>query len=744
MSVPGAYEFVSPSRDEWLITEDSFQPSRVPHYETIFTLANGYAGVRGSIETSPYLSDPGFYIAGVYDSDGSPEMVNLPIWLPVEIIANGLRYYNLDRAKILEYRRTLDMKQGLLFTRIIWEDMCGQCSCWESVRLMHMVHKHLGLMWGSFTPLNYSGTVEFRNGINVWAVKYLSQSGHNHVKDIKVSSEENIGMTLETIRTGITVSIASALSIKDATRRVQSNDDKIEEIISKKVTRGHPVRFEKRVVFYSARDISAPETAARQEIVRFSGMPVKTLAEQHVAAWQKIQSDSDVKIENDPRAQKGLRFSIFHLSGLGNETDDRVSIGAKGLHGMYYSGGVFWETEIFVVPYYIFNRPVAAENLVMYRFHNLPDARENARQFGLHGAKFGFMIFDSGLERIRQLVKGGAGEQSHIVGDVAYAANQYCLATGDRKFYLEKGAVLLIETAWFWSGRFTWDKAKKKYVMWNLMGTDEFHSNVNNNAHTSHLAEWNLKAGIKVVDDLRKAGLWAAMKKEIGISDQEVARWSEIVGQVYLPFDSKKGIHEQFEGYFRMKKQKRDPEMTQMKYTGPVWMALQKTELIKQADTVLMYYLFHDDFPDKVKKAGWFYYEPRTTHASSLSRCIYAAVAARLGLPGAYKLFIESAEIDTGPNAECDNGIHAGCMGGTWQTAVMGFGGFRIKDGRPAFEPRLPKEWKSISYKIKWHGHMIEVSASHKILEISSGEKLEITSGGKIYQAGPKKLRIPL
>ena len=159
----------SPSKEAWLLTEDKFNPNHAFHYESIFTLANGYAGVRGSLEMNTELGDAGFYVAGVFDQvhEFTHEIVNLPCWLGVGANMDGFNF-DLRRGKILEYRRTLDMKQGLLFTHIVYRDPGMHTTRWESVRLMHMKHKHLAIEWGTIKPLDYSGTVQMTGSIDAW------------------------------------------------------------------------------------------------------------------------------------------------------------------------------------------------------------------------------------------------------------------------------------------------------------------------------------------------------------------------------------------------------------------------------------------------------------------------------------------------------------------------------------------------------------------------------------------------
>jgi len=726
------------------MVEDGFDPARVRHFETLLTLCNGYAGLRGSPEMTPLLGEPGTYIAGVYEPTGehAHEIVNLPLWLGVAANMDGFDF-DLRSGQVLEYRRTLDMKQGLLLTRIVWRDGAKRTTRWQSTRLLHARHKHLGLIWGTVTALDYSGTLRLGGTLDAWATRHGSESGRSHFGAVSVGRLAGGGIALDvTLReTRVRVAEASRLvAPARAKRSVQLDDDRACESVTVPMAKGRPVAFEKRAVFYTSRDVADAPAAAEAELTRLSKQSVRALVRSHTAAWANTWEAADVRIEGDPRAQRALRFSIFHLASLANPDDDRVSIGAKGLHGNGYRGMVFWDTELYMLPFFVHTRPAAAKALLAYRHHLLPDARVNAAKLGFAGARPPWTSSRTAREN------AWLGWQEHLGADIAYAVDQYVRATGDRDFYLRQGAELIIDTAAYWHSRVEFDEARGRYVLRDLAGPDEIHTHIDNNAFTNYLVRWHLRRAVAAVVDLDKAGLWDAMRRRLGLSAADVAEWGEISDRMFENFDARRGFHQQFDGYFRLPERKIDRAMTKMQYTGPVQASFRPTRVAQQADTVMLYYLFVDAFPAAVRRAGFRYYEPRCSHTSTLSRCIYAAVAARAGLTQeAYRLFLESLETDIGPTAECDSGIHAACLGGNWQAAVMGFGGFTVRNGRPAFEPRLPGRWKKLAFSLRWRGKSLSVEISRRAIRLRTrAGTLAVEAGGHVHRIGPRSKTIAI
>ncbi len=700
---------LSPSDPSWCMSHSECEPLNIAQYETLFTLANGYAGVRASLPTSPTLGQPGFFIAGVYDNVHGEvyELVNLPSWIGLQVNVNG---FDLDvtKGKLLDYQRTLDMHQSILWTKIDYQDDAGQTTRWETGRLLDMDGKHGAMIWGQITALNHSGNATLTSSLDAYSVKYSSCSGQCHFQDIVTAdrgADSGIALDVLTIDTGITVAERSHLEVQaEAQRNRNLTEDRVSESARFSLEEGEPVAFCKRVSFATSRDGDDPQNKAAQHLQAMKDETPDQTVQTHTAGWEQIWDKADVRIEGDDRAQKAARFNVFHLAALGS-TDEEVSIGAKGLHGTGYQGRIFWDTEQYMVPFFTHTRPEAARALLMYRYNHLDEARENAANVDCPGARIPWNSSISG----REGAFTGFGWQDHQTADVAYAVDRYVRATGDEEFYLDYGAEMIIETGRFWTGRLVYDEDRGQYVCRDIMGSDEIHGEATNNALTNYLAQFNLRRAIQAVDDLKNAGRWENLREQLDIAEDAPREWEQVADSIYMPWDEDRGFHEQFDGYFELEDRTADRSMRPVEYTGPVLHELAKTQINKQADTVLLYYLFRDDFSDDVRRRGYEYYEPRTAHCSSLSRSIYAAVAAQVDkTQEAYDLWIKGAEIDYDQEASCDSGIHAASLGGAWQALIFGFAGAHEEDGELVLDPHLPDGWDRFQFRVQWRGETLK------------------------------------
>lgn len=706
ITMPSTREAIE-SSSPWLMSETTFDPHRIAHYETLFTLANGYAGVRGSLPMSPLLGDPGCYIAGVYELRGehATELVNAPCWLPIIVNLDGFTL-DLKKGTVLEYQRTLDMRRGLLLTDLRWRDDAKRTWRFTSTRLLHQTEKHLGVEWGTITVLDAGGELRLSSRLDAWAVQHGSLSGLRCYGDGTVHDlgEAGIGLQVTTCQTGITIAEASRLCSPQARgRAVQMDGDRVDEQVIVPIEAGVPVPFTKYTTLYTSRDGATPLAAATAELQRLMQYPLDELVDEHVRAWEAIWDHLDIRIEGDDRAQRALRFNLFHLASMPNPADEHVSIGAKGLHGNGYQGQVYWDTELYMLPTFLYTRPEVARSLLLYRYHLLPDAIENARSMGLSGVRFPWHSSFIGREN------GWLGWQEHLNSDIAYAVDQYVQVTGDVAFYRNYGAELIIATAAYWPSRVTRD-AEKGYVLHNTCGPDEIHTNVNNNAYTNYLIQWHLQRAAQAAEDLQTAGHWETVRDRYGLTDTDPDRWRDIGAGIYLPY-LPEGFLNQFDGHERLQERAIDRTMTKMQYVGPVQHSFKPTKVAQQADTIMLFALFPDDFTAAEQLAAYAYYEPRCSHTSTLSRCSFARVAAQCGLTDeAYRQFMLSLETDIGPTAECESGIHAACLGGNWQAVVMGFAGFSVIEGIPSLSPHLPGAWKRLTFSVYWQGIRLQIA----------------------------------
>ena len=710
--------FPIPSSPEWCLTEEGFRAVHLPHYESIFALANGYMGVRASLETNPLLGDPGFYVAGVFDRIHGHvhEIVNLPTWIGIGMNVDGFPV-DLRKGTLLEYRRTLDMKQGILFTRIVWRDAANHTTRFELAMLVHQTERHLALQWGTVTALDYDATIRFSGVIDAWAVKYASSSGAARLTDISTRDlgADGVLLACATRQTGLGVAIGARLMLEGQEKRqARPGEDRVAEQVEARIHRGQSLSFAKHVVVCTSREEADPGSRTAAILREMSARPLDELLRRHTAAWADRWADTDIRIGGDARAQSALRFNLFHLASLAAPWDDRISLGAKGLHGNGYSGVYFWDTEIYMLPFYTHTCPAAAKALLTYRHHMLEDARLNAQDLQRSGA---FYPWNSSINGRGHHWKNW---QEHVGSDIAYGIDWYARATGDVDFLHGPGAEIIFETARYWQSRVE-PHPERGYVLSGLTGPDEIHRDVANNAFTNYLVKWHLGRAARLAEELQAAGQWEAMAGRLSLNEADLLAWRDISERLYFPFDAERQIHEQFEGYFLLPDKEIDRSLSRMQYTGPVQHSFKPTKVAQQADTVLMYWMFQDAFPAEVRQAGYLYYEPRCSHTSSLSRCIFSAVAAQTGLAGeAYRQFLLSAEADIAPGLEMESesGIHAACMGGTWLAAITGLAGVWLGNDTLRLHPRLPAAWQSMQFPLAWKNLQLEFVITHSLVRV--------------------------
>lgn len=742
-------EWPSDGEPGWRIVEEFFEPDRLGHYESIFALGNGYLGVRGSLDEPYPGADPGTLVAGIFDTvpGAVPEIPVAPEWtgLTLEI---GDEVFRLDRGRILAYRRTLDLFRGLLTRRILWRDQHGHDVdlCFE--RFVSLADPHLAGQRLTVVPLNFSGRLRVASALHGG----VTNRGRRHWREIsqKVVGADGVSLLVETVQSRVQLAAALRLTAnaveQRATFKSEGGGPGVSATFS--VKPGQAVSLEKLVTFYSSRDVG-PEAIYGErlldaalgalEVLGSSGFD--RLLDKHVAAWRARWQACDIRIPGDPDAQVAARFAMFHLIQAAPQADERVSIAAKALTGLGYKGHVFWDTEIFVLPFFTFVFPEMARSLLLYRYHTLPGARAKATANGYRGAMYAWESTDTGEETTpawsdphpvtgkRQRIWCGEIEQ-HISADVAYAVWQYCAATGDERFFLDYGAEIILETASFWASRAEYDPERRAYVIQRVIGPDEYHENVDNNFFTNQMARWNLLRGLKTADVLKKRHpvRWRELLARLGMTEAEMeaalTHFREVAAGLFLgwPDEAAKarvpaGVVSQFDGYLDLA----DVDITAYDRGGVAIHSvlsqeeLAKTQVIKQADVVMALYLLGDQFDKEVKEANWTFYEPRCSHGSSLSPAIHAVLAAELGKrAAAYEYFRRAASIDLDDKmGNAADGVHIAALGGIWQAVVMGFAGLRLRgeSGETlALAPSLPSRWKGLEFAVKWRGKQVAVS----------------------------------
>ena len=438
------------------------------------------------------------------------------------------------------------------------------------------------------------------------------------------------------------------------------------------------------------------------------------------------------------------------MIACGNIDNGFSSVGARTLSGTGYRGHIFWDTEIFMLPFYVFTFPKMARNILLYRYRRLDEARKLAKAEGYNGAKFPWESAASGDEQTPGWARDINGKivrihthemEHHITADIAYALYKYYVATGDEKFMQNYGYEIIFETARFWASRVVLNKRTNKYDIPNVIGPDEFHISVKNNAFTNMMAKWNLLIAYELSHRVKKdSKTYWNIKQKINLIDEEVNDWHRIASRIACSIN-KNNVIEQFDGYFKLKKhivvaadENGLPILPKQLSTKD----MRKTQLIKQADVLMLLVLLDDAFGEKMKKVNYDYYSDKTVHGSSLSAAMHCLIACKVkDMQRGYSFFNTSLRADiSNIYGNTDEGIHAASLGGTWQALIFGFAGIKIDENGVSVDPYMPKTWGKMIFSLLVRGDVLYFQISHRSikLKLSSAIRKSI----KISVAGKK------
>jgi len=713
--------------DLWMLSEDSFDPKKQHHKETIFTIGNGYLSTRGAFEEGYPNDHRATFIHGVFDE--APivftELANAPDWLPLTIYLNNERF-SLDSGTVESFQRTLDLCTGLLTREVRWRSPSGMSATLTFERFASLADKHMLYVRCRVTP-EFAGTVEFRAGLN----GNMHNEGLFHWQWLDQGKRDDVTWLHNRTRKS-RIEIATAMQITNVIgREIISQEWDVENAPTRMVRleaiSGQTVGIDKRVAVFTSRDVESTEVVnaamkrARESAGWESALEAsnRTLAEE----WNR----TDVIIEGDDEAQISIRFNLFQMLIAAPRHDDRVNIGAKTLSGFGYRGHAFWDTEIFMLPLFTYTAPHIAKNLLNYRYRNLPGARRKAQVNGFKGAQFPWESADTGDEVTptwvphfadrTKLVRIWTGDiEIHISADIAHAVYQYWQATGDDDWFIEKGVELILDTAKFWGSRAEWNADASRYEYNDVIGPDEYHEHVDNNAYTNRMAQWNLQTALEALEWLKGRAPEKANEliERLDLGDQRLEIWRKVIEKIYLHIEPS-GLIEQFEDYY----QRKDIDLAALEPRTKSAQEIfgiegcNETQILKQPDVLMMQYVLRDHYSDESVRANYDYYNPRTDHTygSSLGPSIQTIVACMMGYPeDAYEHFIRAVRADLRDvRGNAGDGIHAASSGGTWQAVVFGFGGLRVTPEGWTTQPRLPKHWKRLAFKFFHRGKLQEV-----------------------------------
>lgn len=732
------------STDDWMILQEEYKPEENLKFESLFSLSNGYLGIRGSHEEGTKVTLPYLYINGVFDKSETfmRELATLPNWLGIRLYVEK-ELIGIENCEILEYTRALDMQHAMLVKRVLLRDKKGRETLVEGIRFVSRANVHRMGIKLFVTPVNYSGIIEVENIIDGTIINFYDaprfKVKHTYVTANEMLDDDGVYMEVATRDDHLHVGVGCRLDVVKDGEHILHNQafhafgEEAVEFGDFHIEQGETAEVIKYVSMYTQREVKAFEihTRIKQEVEAFMKTGFEPEQKSHEAVYAEMWKQADIRIKGDFELDRAVRFNIFHLMSTANECDDRVNVGAKLLSGEEYGGHAFWDTELFMLPFFAYVFPKTARNLETYRYRMLNSARENAKKNGYRGAQYPWESADDGMEQCPDWTIEPDGTcyrcyvavyEHHVTAAVAYGIYNYVKITNDREFLLDKGAEILTETARFWASRCEYVKEKDRYEINQVTGPDEWHEPVNNNLYTNYLAKWNLRYVNDLVIELKEKHKEAydLLIEKTGLTKEETEKWQEIQNKMYLPRKENTKLLEQFEGYFELDNvtieayDENDwpirPEALKHKKAG-------ETQINKQADVVMLLHLMGDEFDEETTKLNYSYYEKRTLHGSSLSPSIYSVMGLKVGDDSkAYRYLKRAAFIDlVDLQKNAREGIHAANTGGVWQTVVFGFAGVAIgEDGILQITPNMPKEWEGLTFRLHYLNSFVEITVDAK------------------------------
>ncbi len=718
----------------WVVWERTLDEPGMKHQETAFTIGNGNLCVRGSFEEGHPGQNPASFMYRIWDDMplNFTELAALPRWWGFDVWVDGRRF-GMDRGELLGYRRWLDLRTGTLTREVEWRaDESAPAVNLRFERLVSLAEGHQAGVRLTITASAEPVEVRVRGGFD----SHVHNTGLVHWGPVDQSVDAASSVLLVRTRaTKTEVALAASFEVEGADAALSACDADRSPASQATFTLdpGRPVTVTKFVAIVPGLDADDPvaEASSQTTAMREAGWASWKSASD--TAWEEAWDACDVTIEGDAEAQLSIRFSIFHMLISGPRFTDQASIGAKTLSGFGYRHHAFWDTEIFMLPLFSYTQPEVARNMLMYRWHRLPGARQKASENGYRGAQFPWesagdgsevtpkwVIADQKSGRLQRIWTGDI--EIHITADIAMGVMQYWAATGDDSFMRDYGAEIVLDGASFWASAATLED-DGKYHYRDVTGPDEYHDHVDDNAYTNHLAQWHLTVAGEVLQWLQSHHPEHAneLGAKLGLSDDRVAEWAEVAAKMYLPQPGEDGVTEQFEGFFQLEDADlallRDPERTQ-----PIQSILgvertEETQTLKQPDVLMLHYLLPERFTADRLRADFDYYDPRTDHeyGSSLGPAISAVIACWAGEPEyGYQHFLRAARADLlDVRRNTDDGIHAASAGALWQTVVMGFGGLRVTPEGWSTHPMLPKHWTRLAFNFDYRGERQRVELTH-------------------------------
>ncbi len=682
----------------WSVDADDDDMERTKIQEALLTLADGKVGMSGAALAPAPNRHPWVVSAGVYDGEGADTH-----------LLTGPVVFELGKVEGGATQRVLDLRTGVLHERVVADG--GPI---ESVRFVSLARPSTAVV-----RVGYPSTMRAGPPLLPPADDPVHDRGRvGNATWIRVAASSG----------GIVA--AGAQSRFGGRGRAGS--------------RGGTTRMLDRVAAYRSDPDTLPDPElAVEDLGHVASMGFDRLLAEHRQAWARRWEDADVIIEGDDELQLGIRFALFHLMASVCESGE-AAVGARGLSGTGYRGHVFWDTDTFVLPFLAATHPESARAILEYRLRRLPAAIDAARHAGRAGARFPWESARSGRDvtptnardRSGRLVPIRTGQlEEHIVAEVAWAACQYADWTGDTAFARGPGLRILVETARYWASRIRVEPDGTAHI-YGVIGPDEYHEPVDDNAFTNVMARWNMR---------RAAAAVGVAGAKAHVDDGERQRWVELANALFDGYDADTGVYEQFAGFNRLEPLIIAEVAHHRPIAADLLLGSERTrgaQVIKQADVLMLHHLVPDEVVPGSLEPNLRFYEPRTAHGSSLSPAIHAAVLARArDFDRALPAVRIAARVDlddlTGSTA---GGLHLATMGGLWQAMAFGFVGLRPRAGMLHIEPVLPPSWSAIELRVRFHGSSVRIRKERSHLSISADRRISIVVGGTPFAIGPGQI----
>jgi len=757
--------------DGWNLKINDFQEEQIVNYGSNLLCGNGYLGYRGTLEEWDKEQYKACIVSDTYDmADGKwRELVNAPDGLYTELKIDGEKIGHYPGKENAETKLAFDYKNGVFKRNTIINNDENKFEI-NSERFASYKNIHLIASRWELNHIKEVDHLELKLGIDgdVWNLN------GEHLENFKGeydSEKQVIYLESNTVERKIDLVTVLSYKLEEAeieNVKVENREKSIFLVLEINAQNIDNLKLERNLLIYSSNDFDKPLEKALIEAEKSSKLGYDELFKVHSSIWEEKWDILDIKLKGDLNDQLALRFNLYHNIISTPSHSDKLPIGARGLSCQAYQGAAFWDQEIFNLPMFLFTETETAKNILKYRYHTLDGARKKAEDLGYAGAFYAWISGKSGEELcpsffFKDVISGRKIRnhfndwQIHVSPDISYAIWQYYLASSDTEFIVNYGAEILFEVARFLHSRVHYNKFKDQYEVIRLLGPDEYHENVDNNAFTNYQSQFALKKALYFYFKLNNEypEKLEKLKDKIDLSENEVTAWQEIAEKIYLPQpDQENKLIEQFDGYFDL--EDTTPEVLEDRlidkeeYWGwPNGVAV-FTQVIKQADVIQLFTLHDDFFSEEVIRANYDYYEPRTQHGSSLSPSQYAVTAAKLGnSEECYRYFEKSAYIDLKSTNKAVSGgtfiggIHTAAAGGIWQLIVNGFGGMKLNKNGLFFAPILTEEWEELEWKINYRGQKLDCILNHEEFIIKSvkgnNKSLELFVFEKEYLLKPGK-----